>query len=165
MKRIIKNTGFMVIEVLVASAIITISILAATAVAQKSIFVAHRAFHTTQAGFLLEEGAEEARIFRDNNTWANFTTIFNTSSTYYIPPNVSNWTSALPTTASGNLVDSIFTRTVTFANVNRNATTEDISGSGNNDSGTKLVTITVSWPEGGTTVSKTLQFYLMNIFS
>ena len=154
----------MVVEVLVAASIITASILAAMAVAQKSMYVSSQAFHTTEAAFLLEEGAEVARIFRDNNTWVNFTTIFNTSSTYYIPITVSSWTSSLPTIPSGNLVG-IFTRTVTFANVNRNATTEDIVSSGGVfDNGTKLVTVTVSWLEGGTTITKTLKFYIMNIF-
>ena len=154
----------MVIEVFVAASIIAVTILAATAVAQKSISLSRQATHGAQAAFLLEEGEETVRIFRDNNTWANFTTIFNTSSTYYIPPDVSSWTSTLPTTSSGNLVG-IFTRTMTIANVNRDGTTDDISSGGTNDPGTKLVTITVSWPEGGTTVAKTLQFYIMDIFS
>jgi Tfp pilus assembly protein PilV len=164
-KKIIKNRGFLAVEILVAVSIIAVSILAAMAVSQKSIYVSRQAFHMTQAGFLLEEGAEAIRIFRDDNTWANFTTIFNTSSTYYIPATISSWTASLPTTSSGNLIDNFFTRTVTLANVNRNSTTQDISSTGTNDPGTKLVTITVSWPEGGKTITKTLQFYITNIFS
>src|SRR3989344_5533274 len=145
------TTGFMVVEILVVVAIVTALILSATAVSQKSIFVSRQAFHSTQAAFLLEEGAEAIRIFRDNNTWANFTTILNTSSTYYIPPTVSSWTSSLPTSSSGNLVG-IFTRTVTLANANRDTSSDIVTSGGTPDTRTKLVTVTVSWPEGGTIV-------------
>src|SRR3989339_357200 len=111
MKKNIKNRGFMVIEVLVASSIITVSILAAMAVAQKSVYVSRQAFHVSQAAFLLEEGAENARVNRDN------------------------------------------------------ATKDIVTSGGTSDAGTKLITVTVSWKEGGTTVTKTLQFYLTDVFS
>ena len=131
----------MVIEVLIATSIIAVSILATTAVAQKSIFVSRQAFHSTQVAFLLEEGAENARIARDN-AWSNVDSL--------------------------NSLEQIgiFTRTVVASDVNRDNTTKDIVGSGGTlDSGTKLITVTVSWGEGGTTVTKTLQFYIMDIFS
>lgn len=131
----------MVIEVLIAASIITVSILAAMAVAQKSIFVSRQAFHSTQAAFLLEEGAENARIARDN-AWSNVAAL-NTAETV-----------------------GIFTRTVVASNVNRDNTTKDIVASGGTlDAGTKLITVTVSWTEGGTAVSKTLKFYISDIFS
>ncbi|KKQ03866.1 MAG: hypothetical protein US12_C0013G0004 [Parcubacteria group bacterium GW2011_GWA2_36_24] len=130
----------MVVEILVAVSIITISILVSMAVAQKSVYVSRQAFHTTQAAFLLEEGAEDARIARDN-AWSNVATL---NSSEQI---------------------GIFTRTVIASSVNRDNTTKDISSTGTNDPGTKLITITVSWLEGGVTISKALQFYIMDIFS
>jgi Tfp pilus assembly protein PilV len=140
MRKIFKNNaGFLMVEVLVAVSIITASILGAMAVTEKSVYVSRQAFHTTQASFLLEEGAENTRIARDN-AWANVATI-NTSETV-----------------------GIFTRTVVASSVNRDNTTKDIFATGTNDPGTKLVTITVSWSEGGVTVTKTLQFFIMNIF-
>ncbi len=164
MNKVSKNYGFMMVEILVAASIISICVVAAMAVAQKSIYVSRQAFHTTQATFLLEEGAEDVRIFRDSNTWTNFTTIFNTPP-YYIPSTISSWTTSLPTTSTGNLIG-IFTRTVTLATVNRDTTTQNIVTSGGvADSHTKLVTVTVSWSEGGTTVTKTLQFYIIDILS
>lgn len=132
--------GFMIVEVLVATSIITVSILAAMAVTQKSVYVSRQAFHTTQASFLLEEGAENARIARDND-WAN----------------VAALNSSEPI--------GIFTRTILASSVNRDNTTKDISSVGTDDPGTKLITVTVSWPEGGITITKTLQFYLADIFS
>ena len=158
MNKIIKNSGFMVVEILVAASIITISILAATAVAQKSIYVSRQAFHATQAAFFLEEGAETVRILRDN-AWTNISSL-SAGTNYYPTFSGGIWT--LSTTP--NAVD-IFTRTVSITNVNRDNTTKDISVTGTDDPGTKLVTVTASWTEGGVVITKTLQFYIINIFS
>lgn len=147
----------MLVETVIAISIITVTILAALLVAQKSIEVARQALHTTQASFLLEEGAEAARIFRDN-TWSNISSLTN-GSDYYPVFSAGTWTlSTTPNTVG------IFTRKVNVASVNRDATTSDISVAGVVDSGTKFVTIIVSWNDGGTVSSKTLSFYLMNIF-
>ncbi len=148
----------MVIEVLIAAAIITASVLAAMAVAQKSTYVARQSFHATQAGFLLEEGAEAVRILRDN-AWSNISAL-GANTNYYPIFSGGAWT----LTSTANTVG-IFTRTVSISSVNRNSTTKDISATGTDDPSTKLVTVTVSWLEGGATISKTLRFYIMNIFS
>ncbi|MFA5777960.1 MAG: hypothetical protein WC870_00490 [Candidatus Paceibacterota bacterium] len=140
MKKIIKNNGFMIVEVLMAVSIMTVSILVAMAVAQKSVYVSRQAFHATQAAFLLEEGAENARIARDNA-----------------------WNNAATLNSSEQI--GIFTRAIVASSVNRDNTTKDISVIGTDDPGTKLIVVTVSWPEGGVTITKTLQFYIMNIFS
>ncbi len=154
----IKNRGFMMVEVLVAVSIITVSLLVAMTVAQKSIYVSQASFHATEATFLLEEGAEAIRILRDN-TWTNISDL--TANTNYYPAfSAGTWTLS----GVASTVD-IFTRTVSIASVNRDNNTEDISATGTDDPGTKLVTVTVSWPEGGTTMTKILQFYIMNIFS
>lgn len=141
MKKNFKNTGFMVVEVLIAASIITVSILSATMVAQKSIYVSRQAFHNTQVAFLLEEGAENVRIARDN-AWSNITTL---NSSEQI---------------------GIFTRTAVASSVNRDDTTKDIVNSGGTlDPGTKLITVTVYWFDGGQTITKSLQFFISDIFS
>ena len=128
-------------------------------VAQKSIYVSRQAFHTTQAAFLLEEGAEAVRAFRDN-AWSNIADL-TVGTNYYPTFSGGTWTlSATPNSVG------IFTRTVSLANVNRDNTTSDIvSAGGTLDTETKLITITVLWQEGGATVTKNLQFYIMDIFS
>lgn len=153
-----KKKGFMTLEVMIGATLITLSILASMSVAQKSIMVARQALHNSQAGFLLEEGAEAVRILRDNN-WTNISGL-STGTTYYPLFAGNTWT--LSTTP--NTVD-IFTRTVTISNVNRDDTTDDISAVGTNDPRTKLVVVTVSWVEGGATLSKTLSFYIIDVFS
>jgi Tfp pilus assembly protein PilV len=151
--------GFMMVEVIVVAAIITVSVLAAMAVAQKSVHVSFKASHLLQAGFLLEEGAEVVRIVRDN-AWSNISNL--TAGTNYYPTFTGGtWTLS----ATANTVG-IFTRTVVFSDVNRDATSQDIvSVGGVLDTKTKLVTVSVSWQEGGVVTVKTLQFYISDIFS
>lgn len=148
----------MMVEILVAASIITASVLAAMAVAQKSIYISYQALHASQASFLLEEGAEAVRIVRDNG-WNNISGL-STPTDYY--PLFSNGTWVLSPDISQV---GIFTRKVNMANVKRNGTTGDISGTGTDDIGTKLFTVTVSWLEGGRIITKTLSFYITDIFS
>jgi Tfp pilus assembly protein PilV len=157
MKNIIKNNGFMMVEVLIAVSILTISVSSFIAVAEKSVYMALQSVHTAQAGFLLEEGAESVRILRDN-AWSNISSLTDNINYY---PLFSGGTWTLSSTA--NTVG-IFTRIVNVASVKRNNATGDISSTGTDDNGTKLITVTVSWLEGGTTVTKTLSFYLADIF-
>lgn len=154
-----KQKGFMIVEILVAASIIAMSVLASSSVAQKSINVSRQAFHSAQAAFLLEEGAEAMRIYRDN-AWSNISGM-TVATDYYPLFSGGTWTfSTTPTTIDR------FTRKVVVSNVNRDSTTQDIVTSGGVlDSGTKLVTVTVSWLQGNITVTKTLSFYLADIFS
>lgn len=155
-----KTKGFMTIEVLIVAAIITVSTLAAMMVTQKSVSVSRQAFHVTQASFLLEEGAEAVRILRDN-AWTNISGL-TAGTNYYLKFSGGTWITS--STASDGVIG-IFTRTVGMSNVNRDGITKDIATVGTNDVGTKLITVTVLWNEGGTALSKTLLFYIMDIFS
>lgn len=161
MKKILKNkkNGFLMIEVLVAVSIITASILASMVVAQKSITLSHQSVHTAQASFLLEEGAEAVKILRDN-AWTNISNL-NTVTDYYLVFSNNTWTLSTSPSQVGN-----FTRKIRVSNVNRDAASSDIVNSGGNlDAETKLITVSVSWNEGSRTITKTLPFYIMNIFS
>ncbi len=149
----------MMVEVVIVVSIIAVSVLAFMAVAQKSIYLSRQSLHTAQAVFLLEEGAEATRITRDNG-WANITAL-NTSTTYYPTFSAGTWTLSSTSNSVG-----IFTRTVTVENVNRNITTDNIDPDGTEaDGGTRLVRVEVSWQEGSTTKTKTLSFYISDIFS
>lgn len=148
----------MAIEILVAVSIISVSILLAMEVSQRSVYLSRQALHSTQAAFMLEEGAEVVRILRDNG-WSNISAL-TPGANYYPAFAGGTWTlSAIPSTVG------IFTRTAVISSVNRDNTTKDISPGGTDDPGTKLITITVSWTEGSVTITKTLPFYIMDIFS
>lgn len=153
-----KYSGFMMIEVIVATSIIVIFVLIAMSVASKSIRFSHESLRNTQASFLIEEGAESVRILRDN-AWTNISSL-TAGTTYYPTFTGGTWTlSSTPSDVDG------FTRTVVFTDVNRNASTGDIAPSGSSDTGTKFVTVSVSWLESGQTITRTLSFYILDIFS
>ncbi|MCX6755200.1 MAG: hypothetical protein NT068_01495 [Candidatus Nomurabacteria bacterium] len=153
------SKGFMMIEIVVAVSIITVSFVAAMSVAQGSVYVARQSLHNTQASYLLEEGAEAVRIYRDN-TWTNISGM-NVGTTYYPYFNSGTWT--FPTSATNTAVD-IFTRSVVLSAVNRDANANITNSGGTLDTGTKLATITVAWMEGSVNKTKTLSFYIANIF-
>lgn len=154
------NKGFALVEMLVACSIIVVLVFSFTTAAQKGLVLADRALRQTQASYLLEEGAESVKSLRDA-AWTNISSL-TTGTTYYLSYNTSTNVWSLSTTS--NTIDSIFTRTVVLSDVNRDAN-DDIATSGTNDTGTKKVTITVSWPDSTGTISKTLVFYVANIFS
>lgn len=150
--------GFMMVEIMIVASIMVIAFVVAIAVSQKSIQVGRQAVNVSQANFLLEEGAEAVRIVRDN-AWTGISNL-TLGSNYYPTFSGGTWTlSGTPNTVG------IFTRTVVVSSVNRNAGTGNIDPAGTLDSGTKLVTITVSWQDGGTTLTKTLSFYINDLFS
>ena len=146
------------VEVMVAVSIITVAILSAMAVSEKAVQISRQAFHAEQAAFLLEEGAEAVRILRDND-WINISALA-AGGDYFPVFSGGTWTlSGTPATVG------IFTRTVSVEDVKRDAATGDIDNVGDNDPGSQLVTVSVSWQEGGTMITKILQFYIFDIFS
>lgn len=151
-----KARGFLTLEIILATSIITAFVLISMSVASKTIAFSKRSFHNTQATFLLEEGAEAVRILRDNG-WNNISGL-SAGSVYYPTFSGNTWTlSATPSQVEN------FTRTVIMTNVNRDAN-KDIAVSGTDDPGTKFFTVSVSWSESGQTLSKTLKFYISDIF-
>ncbi len=154
-----RERGFSLVEIIVASAIISLALLSVIVAAGRSLALSHRALDTYVAGTLLEEGAEAVRVVRDN-AWTNISGL-TAGTTYY--PTFSGGTWTLSTSAS---TVGIYTRTVVITAVSRDNTTQDIVSSGGTaDTGTKKVTVTVSWNESGSSLSKTLQFYIANIFN
>lgn len=146
------------IEAMIVAFIIIASLLVALAVADRSIHVSRLALRSAQASFILEEGAEAVRIIRDDD-WDNLGDLV-PSTIYY--PLFSGGTWTLSETLG--TVD-IFTRTVTIEDVYRDDTSGDITSSGGTeDELTKLINVEVSWQEGSNSSSKTMSFYLSDIF-
>jgi Tfp pilus assembly protein PilV len=149
--------GFMMVEILIVASIIVVTVLAAMNVAEKAIYLSRQSVHQSQASFLLEEGAEAVRILRDN-AWSNISSL--TIATNYYPTfSGGTWTLSLTPNTVG-----IFTRKVVVSSAYRDGN-QDLATSGTLDDQIRLVTVTVSWMDGGKTFSKTLQFYLADIFS
>jgi Tfp pilus assembly protein PilV len=159
--KLMKNSkifgGFMMVEILIVSAIVVALFLAALAVAQKSIFLARQSLHQSQAALLLEEGAESVRIVRDN-AWSGIANL-TLDSDYYPTFSGGTWTLSASSSQVG-----IFTRKVVISSAYRDSN-QNLVSSGTLDSQTRLVTVTVSWSEGSQNFTKTVQFYLSDIFS
>ncbi len=129
--------------------------------------------------FLVSDGSEILKSSADGLNWGTQTAVsgsywtsivygngffvgVSSSGTNRVMTSYSTTTWGLSTTLSK--VDS-FLRTVTISNVNRDVTTGDIvSNGGVLDAGTKLITVNVSWQESGKTITKSLPFYISNIF-
>ncbi|MBP9802787.1 MAG: hypothetical protein KBD14_00560 [Candidatus Pacebacteria bacterium] len=151
--------GFMMVELIVISAVLMIIVIAASYVAKKSIEVSSRTLHTVEASFLLEEGAEVMRILRDTN-FDNTDPAIEGTSNQYLTLVSGTWSLVDAPQTNG-----IFTRIININPVYRDSTTADIVTSGGTlDTGTSKITITVSWTEGTETLSKTLSFYLSDLF-
>ncbi len=158
--KVSKNDGgFSLVEIIVASAIISLSLVSIISLSGQSIGFSNQSLNIYSASTLLEEGAEAVRTIRDNG-WSNISSL-STSTVYY--PIFSTSTNSWSLSATSSNVG-IFTRTVSIASVLRSSTSS-IASSGTNDPNTKLITITVSWSEISGTITKTLSFYLTNIFS
>ncbi len=154
------NKGFSLVEVVVASAIISIITFSIVSAASKGLALSQRALHQTQASYILEEGAEAVKTIRDAS-WTNISAL-TIGTTYYLAYN--NTTNTWSLSTSANTIDSFFTRKVQLSEVNRDAN-DDIASTGTVDTRTKKVDVNVSWLSSGTTVSKTLSFYITDIFS
>jgi len=163
------SRGFSLVEIVVAAGIISFSLVSIIGIAGQALAFSQQGLDTYIAGTLLEEGAEAVRSVRDTS-WLTIQNLSPLPTTYYpsfCPGGA--WTLLNTTaTASPPCTQEIvgnFTRTISVAPVSRDTNDNIVSSGGTLDTGTKLVTVTVSWQEHGVTMTKTLSFYLLNIFS
>lgn len=165
------RAGFTLIEVLVACSIISLSMFALMQTAENGIRLSNEALSKSQASLLLEEGAESVKSIRDNS-WTTIANL-NLNTPYHIFFNTTTKVWVLDTSTtnlSGSIpsypIDNVFDRIITFYSIGRDATSGDIVAEGGNpDLGTKKVTITVTWNSRKVVNSKSLSFYISNIFN
>lgn len=165
-KFITSKNGFAIIEVLIASAIISITIFAVMSAAQRGIVLSFSSLKNTQANYLLEEGAEAIKIIRDNDRNNLASPALNVP--LYLAFNAyQNTWSLVNQSLNPNpveIIDGVFTRKIVFSEVYRDSN-DDIAAVGYLDSRSKKVEVTVSWIEKGATKSKSLGFYIFDIFN
>jgi len=160
------EAGFSLIEIIVAAAIISLSLVSIIQIAGQALIFSRQSTDLYVASDYLEEGAEAVRTIRDNG-WINISTLTPNLNYYLSFDDSTNswWLSATASsTATSTLPD--FSRTVTFSPVMRDSNYNiSTSTSGTIDPNTSLVTVTVSWLESTGMITKQLSFYLSNIFS
>ena len=152
--------GFSLIEIIVGVSILALCLLGIITVGQGFLRLSYQSFQNSQANFLLEEGAEVSRAFLDTS-WTNISGL-STGTNYYLTFSGGKW--ATTTDASLGIIDHVFTRYINVSNVNRDTTTADIVTSGGTlDSGTRKVTVVVTWQSSMVKVTKSAMLYLTNI--
>lgn len=152
--------GFTLLEILVGASIIVASFLGVLTVFDRLTRASRQMMELTQTNFLLEEGLEVARLWRDAG-WTNLGD-WPTGAEYYPIWSGDKWA----TSTTNVFLDGKFERKIRVANVNRDNTSQDIVLSGGTDDpNTKLVTMTVAWSISGATTTKTLSAYFTNLFN
>lgn len=160
------NKGFGLLEIIISVALISGSLFALASVAQLALRATNESFFGSKASFLAEEGLEAARFTRDNGWIANVVPLARQAN-YYPVFASGEW---LMSTSSPGLVDNIFDRRITWEDVYRRASDDNIVPPDSPetkylDSNTVKVRALVSWPKvGEATSSVELITYLTNLF-
>ena len=150
--------GFGLIEIIVGSTILTISLIAISTYFQKSLQLNQDSGKTVQASFLLEEGIEVVKFFRDTS-WQNISGL-TAGTSYFLQFDGAKWA----TTSSNIFVEGVFERKMVIDNVSRDANDDIVSSGGTNVPDTKKATVSVSWLGRNGTTTKSIATYLTNIF-
>ncbi len=151
--------GFGIIEIVIATTIISIAFLIMMSTASMSLKFSEKSVVRLKADFLLEEGVEAVKIIRDNDWTTNIASL-SVGTDYFLEFNGAIWVVSV----NNILIDGVFERKFTIDDVYRDAN-DDISSSGILDSNTKKITVYVSWSEDGSTVTRSISFYILNIFN
>lgn len=158
MKRALNfQSGLTLVEVVIASAIILTAVLTLLGVHNFYLKSALSNAETVKAVHLMEEGIEAMRYFRDDSWEAKVETL-SLNTPYGLVLSGGTWQT------TSNLWVGSFTRSVTLASVQRNASGDIVSSGGALDPDTLLVTATVSWPSRGATTTKAMSTYLTNLY-
>lgn len=141
------NRGFGLIEVIVATSIISASLYALAAASQIAFRAISQNMTRTQSEFLAEEGLEVLRAMRDVSWGAHIATTSETA-IFYGEFNVALNEWALSTSSPG-AIDGVFERELIIESVYRDSVSQDIVSTTSPgavfDAGTKLVTSRVRW--------------------
>ena len=155
-----RKRGFVLVEALVASAILCLVLAAGIGAFLLSIRTSLGNAQEVQSAFLAEEGLEALRILRDNGWSANIASQ-TASTTFYIAFNGSTWLA----TTSNRYIDNTFERSVVLYNVNRDSSQDIVTSGGTQDSNSRKVVVSVSWKTPSGTSTRTLSAYMSNVFS
>ncbi|OIO30945.1 hypothetical protein AUJ77_01230 [Candidatus Nomurabacteria bacterium CG1_02_43_90] len=144
---------------LVGAAVLSVSLLGISYFFQTTLRASGVTQSAIQGDYLLEEGVEATKIFRDMSYTNNFMKM-STTTTYYFAWNGTNWA----TTTTNTLIDGKFERKFTLTDVKRDLN-NDIATTGTYDPDIKLVTVSVAWSGSLGTTTRTIQTYVTNIFN
>jgi hypothetical protein len=152
--------GFGLIDIIIASAIISFIIFSLVQVEILSIRLSQIASDRTNAGFLIQESIEAVHFMRDGS-WNGYIEPFSQGTENFLAWDGLNYVFVNETP---NLINDKFFRTIVFEEVTRDAQ-DDIQDSGIVDPLTKKVIVNVSWLYRGATTTEQAEFYLTDLFN
>ncbi|MEK7503169.1 MAG: hypothetical protein AAB556_01850 [Patescibacteria group bacterium] len=158
------KAGFGLLEIVIASAVVGVSIFALSAAAVLSGRLQSQSSDKIRANFLAEEGIEAMRFLRDKN-WNTNLAGLSPGTTYYV--NFSTTTSQWGISQSAEpYIVSLFERKISVERVYRDINDNIVSSGGAEDADSKKITSAVSWQERGETTSTvSISTYLSDIFN
>ncbi len=155
-----KQSGFSLIEIVIASSILLTVVIFIFSAFTLSLSTSVKNTAHVQAAFLLEEGNEALRNMRD---WG-FTEYIGSlayGTSYRLVFENKHWQA----TTTNTFIDGKFDRTFTLMEVRRDADHNVVSSGGNVDTGIRKVVVSVSWLDNVATTTKTMESYVSDIFS
>lgn len=153
------SCGFGLVEMLIGASVLSVVLFGISNFFHTTVAASSSTQAAIQGDYLLEEGIEVVKLFRDSNYTNNLSKVSTTTPHYFLW-NGTSWA----TTTVNTLVDGKFERKFTITDVKRDANSS-IASSGTYDADTKLVTVSVSWQSSMGTTTRSIQTYVMNIFN
>lgn len=150
--------GFSVVEIIIASAIVTLVGVAITSSLLAYINISMKNSRNVQTALLFEETAEILQFMRDQSWSANIAPLTKETQ-YYLVWNGNSFVS----TTTATLHQNFYARTFTLHEVKRDGS-DVISSSGSVDPNTLRATISVSWLDGENAESRTTDTLIHNTY-
>src|SRR3989344_4997112 len=156
------NKGFGLVEVVIASAIISVSVFSLSAVSVIGSRLQSQSLEKIRANFLAEEGLEAMRFLRDKSWNTNLANL-SSGTNYYVSfaSSTSQWSVG---STDVPYADSFFDRKITVENVFRDSNDNIVLSGGAQDPDTKKVTVVVLWQDRNATTTINLSTYLSDVF-
>lgn len=159
MRHAVPHKGFGLIEIVIASTIVSLTILSLGYVFSLSTRINGETVERVRATALAEEGLEVVRYLRDYG-WTSKIAPLSVSTTYYLAFATS--TSQWSVTTTPQVIDGLFTRTIVLSPVARDGSDNIVTSGGTVDAGTLKATSQVTWKASSSVQVST---YITNMFN
>ncbi len=153
------NKGISIVEIIVASAIISVSVIGIVGAIQVYLKIVYQNTRETQAVLLLDESAEALQYLRDDS-YETYITDSDLNTPYSLFWNGTGYELGTSTIT----LPYEMTRTVTFTEVRRSSSDQIVLSGGDVDDDTVVANIDISWPYKDATTTISSQVLLHNIY-
>lgn len=152
-----RKKGFGLIEIIIASAVISVALISLSQVFVLANRLTLRATEQVRANFIAEEGIEVMRFLRDKS-WSSHLGNLSLATNYYVVFATSTSAWSITTTNPG-LIDETFQRVIRASSVLRDTSDDIVVSGGTVDPDTLKITSTVTW---GNAEQISVETYLTN---